>query len=496
MKKPSKRSNNSGSKAASRHAKTTKKPVTIDLKAETSKTVKSTVPNAVKPDISKESARSSVPKTATADSKASSKPDLTKKNTSAPDIKKTNTNDKPTTKDAVKKATSMGQQDNVKKPAPATKKQSSGLGSKLAAAVVGGVIALSGAGLLQYLGFLGYPGAGSNAPAGTYASAEDLKSTRDKFEADLKQLSDKQAAGLENSGVDEAAVSKIVDEKIAASAPSSELQATLSKLQEGVQKNADILASAEGAETGDTLTTALASIAALKAQISKLEASSENNAEITTRIESVEQQTSELASLKQGLTELQTAVETQKGSLTELATTVETGPDKKAAMAIAAAALKADIDRGLPFAGSLQTLQGVAGADTDFSLLTKFAEQGVPNSVAIANDFQGSVSDAILVALAPPSDNSLTSRLLAGAKSLVKVKQLSPVTGDTPDAVLSRIGAALLESKLQTASDEWQKLPEAGQEVSKAWHEKLQSRIAVDSLIDSTVRSFLISNAG
>jgi hypothetical protein len=98
--------------------------------------------------------------------------------------------------------------------------------------------------------------------------------------------------------------------------------------------------------------------------------------------------------------------------------------------------------------------------------------------------------------MAPPADDSLTSRLLAGAKSLVKVKQLSPVTGDTHEAILSRIQAALTESKLQTASEEWKKLPEAGQAVSKEWHEKLLSRIAVNNLIDTTVRSFLLSNAG
>ena len=470
MSKSPKNTKTTGTKSGSRHAKSFKKPVTIDLEAEATKTAKKTAPETLKQAEPTKSSRSSVPKSADAkpnqkETAASSAPKETKAET-----------DKSAPAKASKTDLPVGKQDNVKKPAQPVTKQSSGLGGKFAAAVVGGVVALSGAGALQYFGLLGTPGGTTSAPVENFASAN-----------------------AEPPAIDEAAIAKIVEEKLAAATPndtSPELQSTLEKLQSDVQKNSETLSAAASGDTTESVTAALASIAALKAQIAKLETNSSATADVAKRVDAVEQTTGEIASLKEDLSKLQSALDSQNGSIAELAKSVETGPDKKAAMAIAAAALKADVDRGLPFTGPLQTLQSVAGSDTDFSELSKFAEQGVPNTVAIANEFQNEISDAVLVAMAPPADDSLTSRLLAGAKSLVKVKQLSPVTGDTHEAILSRIQAALTESKLQTASEEWKKLPEAGQAVSKEWHEKLLSRIAVNNLIDTTVRSFLLSNAG
>ncbi len=493
MSKSPKNTKTTGSKSGARHSKTAKKPVTIDLEAETSKTSSKSAPETVKVTPSAETVRSSVPKAATTSKQSNAEASTADKNPKSVD-------DKPAAKTATKTEAPAPKQDNVKKPAPVSNKQSSGLLGKFAAALVGGIVALSGAGALQYLGVLGTPGGTNSAPTGTYASVEELSALKTELSASVKDISEKQIAAesvvSEPAKIDEAALSKLIDEKVSAASAPAELQATLDKLQSDVQKNSETLSAAASGDTNESITAALASIAALKSQIAKLETASSATADVAKRIEGVEQSTAELSSVKQELAKLQTALETQNGSIADLAKSVETGPDKKAAMAIAAAALKADVDRGLPFTGPLQTLQGVAGPDSDFSELTKFAEQGVPSTVAIANEFQSKVSDAILVAMAPPADNSLTSRLLAGAKSLVKVKQLSPVTGDTPEAVLSRIQAALSASKLQTASKEWQQLPEAGQAVSKEWHEKLLSRIAVNNLIDTTVRNFLMSNAG
>ncbi len=502
MSKSPKNTKTTGTKSGSRHAKSFKKPVTIDLEAEATKTAKKTAPETLKQAEPTKSSRSSVPKSA--DAKTNQK-----KTTASSTLKETKAEtDKSAPAKASKSDLPAGKQDNVKKPAQPATKQSSGLGGKFAAAVVGGVVALSGAGALQYFGVLGTPDGTTSAPAENFASVEELNAAKAELAAGLKEISEKQTAAAaaasqtanaEPPAIDEAAIAKIVEEKLAAATPndtSAELQSTLEKLQSDVQKNSETLSAAASGDTTESVTAAMASIAALKAQIAKLETNSSATADVAERVNAVEQTTEEIASLKEDLGKLQSALDSQNGSIAELAKSVETGPDKKAAMAIAAAALKADVDRGLPFTGPLQTLQSVAGSDTDFSELSKFAEQGVPNTVAIANEFQNEISDAVLVAMAPPADDSLTSRLLAGAKSLVKVKQLSPVTGDTHEAILSRIQAALSESKLQTASEEWKKLPEAGQAVSKEWHEKLLSRIAVNNLIDTTVRSFLLSNAG
>lgn len=492
MSKSPKSTGTTGAKSASRHSKTVKKPVTIDLEAEAAKVTKTSKPESEKPTASIQTGRGSVPKSAATKADDNWKPAAENDTKTATD--KASTNQKP------KLDATSHKQDNVRQPNSVAKNQSSGLLGKFAAALIGGVVALSGAVALQYFGVLGTPGGSASAPQGTYASIKDLNATKIELTASLKEISEKQAASAnvtpEPAAIDEAVLSKIIDEKLASANAPAAVQTQLEKLQASVQKNSETLSAAANGDTSETLTAALASIAALKSQISKLESSSGAAADLAKRVEGVEQATAELASVKEELSKLQSALDTQSTSISQLANSVETGPDKKAAMAIAAAALKADVDRGLPFTEPLKTLQAIAGPDADFAELTKFAEQGVPNIVSIANEFQSTVSDAILVTMAPPTDNSLTSRLLAGAKSLVKVKQLSPVTGDTPEAVLSRIQAALSASKLQTASKEWQSLPEAGQAVSKEWHDKLLSRIAVNNLIDTTVRSFLMSNAG
>ena len=171
------------------------------------------------------------------------------------------------------------------------------------------------------------------------------------------------------------------------------------------------------------------------------------------------------------------------------------GIDKQAARAIAAAAVKSDIDRGVPFTGSLETLVSVAGESESLTALAAYAESGVPTAAQLADGFEAT-GEAIIVAVTPKPKNDLASRLLAGAKSMVKIKPIAPETGSTPLAVVSQLETSIRTGDLEKASELWETLPDAGKEVSADWHKGVKARIAANVLVANSIQSFLLSKGG
>ena len=84
------------------------------------------------------------------------------------------------------------------------------------------------------------------------------------------------------------------------------------------------------------------------------------------------------------------------------------------------------------------------------------------------------------------------SRLLSGAKSLVKVKPVAPIEGDDVTAISSRIAYALQSGDLSKASAEWTGFSDAAKQVSQNWHSDLSARLTANSLLAQAVESFMV----
>ncbi|TCL72774.1 mitofilin family membrane protein [Rhizobium sp. BK251] len=301
----------------------------------------------------------------------------------------------------------------------------------IAAGIVGGLVALLGAGSIQYAGLL----------PGTATRAENEETA---------------ALSAEIDGVKQAVANLAADDADQPPAqPDEALLARIATLEAEVAKNTSAAAS------GTTNAAADQKIADLTGQIQQLQASvdkltqsqASNDADVTKRLDDAERKLN------------------------------EPREDVAVAKAIAAAALKAAIDRGGPFLPELDTFAGVAPDDPAVADLRSFAATGVPSRAELIGEAPDVATAIVDAANQPPPDQSWTERLVAGAKSLVKVRPVGNVEGDTVEAVAARMEDKLKAGDLQGAAAEWNNLPEAGKTASAAFKQSLDARIRVEDLV-------------
>ncbi|CDN49846.1 COG4223 family protein [Neorhizobium galegae] len=211
-----------------------------------------------------------------------------------------------------------------------------------------------------------------------------------------------------------------------------------------------------------------------------------------------------LAALKADLDRLRATVQSAASADSGLAQRLDQaeaklndrGPEQQVARAVAAAALKAGIDRGGPFETELQTFVSVAGDDPAVADLQKFASAGVPARAELQRDFPR-IADAMLEATAQPDPNQgIAGRLLASAMSVVKVRRVGDVQGATPDAIVARMEEALRNGNLQASAREWDALPEPAKAVSRDFKQKLDARIQVENLVGGTLTRAVAGTQG
>ncbi len=169
--------------------------------------------------------------------------------------------------------------------------------------------------------------------------------------------------------------------------------------------------------------------------------------------------------------------------------------DVEVARAIASAGLKSAIDRGGPFEAELATLETIAPGDAAIAELKTFAAAGVPSRTSLVKSFPD-IANTILRTIHQPDENaSLSERLLSSAMSVIKVRPVGNVEGDSPEAVLARIETRLQNNDLKGAAAEWQALPEAAISVASDFKASLDARIKVEELVDTALNSAVTGNA-
>jgi hypothetical protein len=169
--------------------------------------------------------------------------------------------------------------------------------------------------------------------------------------------------------------------------------------------------------------------------------------------------------------------------------------DVAVARAIAAAALKAAIDRGGPFIAELDTFAGVAPDDPAATDLRGFAETGVPSRAELIRQVPD-VATAIVESVNQPDPNqSWSDRLMSSAKSLVSVRPVGNVEGESVEAIAARMEDKVKNGDLPGAATEWNSLPAAAKQASAAFKQSLEARIRVEDLVGGAL-SKAVSGTG
>jgi hypothetical protein len=161
------------------------------------------------------------------------------------------------------------------------------------------------------------------------------------------------------------------------------------------------------------------------------------------------------------------------------------------AQAIAAAGLKAAIDRGGSFANELETFATVSPASPELEQLKNLAASGVPSKAELSAEF-GSAADAMLAATQTVDPNAgLIARLTASAKGLVRSRPVGAIEGDTLEALVARMEVAVAKGDLDAALAEAEKLPDAARAAGIDYIGRLTARRDTDALVTKALTSAL-----
>lgn len=154
-----------------------------------------------------------------------------------------------------------------------------------------------------------------------------------------------------------------------------------------------------------------------------------------------------------------------------------TASDKAARLALSAAALRAAVSSGVPFATELAQAKAL-GADENYIVpLTPFAASGVPSAAALAQELRALLPQLLKLSGAAPSGTFL-DRLQANASKLVRVTPVDAPAGDDASAVLARLEVETAHADIPGALADLAKLPDATRAPAQAWIAKAKARAA------------------
>ncbi len=339
-----------------------------------------------------------------------------------------------------------------------------------AAGIVGGIVTLAGAGILQFAGVLGTPAKpGIMEPASSQVE-NDITSLKAEVAA-LKE-SVGSAAGGDPARVED--LSKALDQ----------IRTDVGSLQKAI----------ESGKAGDT-----AGLQALGGRIDELETrisglAQDQGGVAPDDIAGINEKIAGLETLAKAAGESDSAIDGRLGvieqKLNGLSAKVEAQAEQpKIALAIASAALKSAVERGVAFQSEIETFAAISPDSPEIADLRKYAESGVATRTEILAETDAAANAMIAAAAPPKKDAGFFERLLSSAESLVTVRPIGTVEGVGVPETVARMEVAIQAGDLNKALVEYDSLPEASRAAGAAFAEKIRARMEVEKLVDQAVAS-------
>lgn len=154
---------------------------------------------------------------------------------------------------------------------------------------------------------------------------------------------------------------------------------------------------------------------------------------------------------------------------------------QSAARAKALDALAAAIETGQPFVAELQALNDPALATT----LASLAETGVPNLTQLQSAFPDAAREVLRLSRDLSAEDGWGDRLVDFLAAQTGARPLTPLEGDTPDALLSRAEFALSEGHVTNALAELDALDSAVKAPLDPWIARAKAHLAAAAALQA-----------
>lgn len=452
-----------------RHSKSTREPVTIDLapgdvareKAEAEKKPTASAASSANQDTVKaEPVKAETVKTA-----EPAKPEATK----AEPAKPASAKPQETASSATGPTFGRNDKPSSPPPPPAPKPRS----SVVPGAIAGGVVALLVAGGLSYSGLLA-PQASvpqDNSGPAIAALEEELATLRN------------QIALLPASGGDNGETTGRIE---ALETRADNFAGDLESLRGEIAQAPD--GSASPAPAFDP-TPLEERIAALETNLGSIANGGVDEAALDQRLSAIRD---DIAAARQAQVAADARLSSLEQSLTQLTGKVEEAAEAPStALIVAASSLKAAIDRGTPFLTELETYATLNPDAPQIAELRNLAASGVPTRTAIAAEAEAA-ANAMIAAARPVDPNAgVLDRLASSAMGLVQVRPVGMVEGAGVPETTARIEAAVQAGDYARAITEVETLPGQAQAAGATFIERLKARMAADQLVDEAMAAAL-----
>jgi hypothetical protein len=184
----------------------------------------------------------------------------------------------------------------------------------------------------------------------------------------------------------------------------------------------------------------------------------------------------------EGVTNRIAAVESAVKALSENVANVARRPasadDRAARTTVAAEALRAAVERSVPYQAELAAVKSLGVEESVSAPLEPFAAEGVPSVALLARELTALTPALLHASGVAPSENSFLGRLQANAEKLVRVSPVDAPPGDDPGAIIARIDVDARRSDIAAALAEIARLPEAARSLAAPWVKNAEAREA------------------
>jgi hypothetical protein len=183
----------------------------------------------------------------------------------------------------------------------------------------------------------------------------------------------------------------------------------------------------------------------------------------------------ELDALAGRMTALEGAMKTLSADVTRQASSMD---DRAARLTVAADALDAAVERGVPYQAELAAVKALGVDHAATVPLESSTATGVPSASELAHELSLLEPALTKAAGGASADNSYLGRLEARAQTLVHVTPINAPRGDQAGDLVARITAAAARADIDAALADIATLPDAAKSIAAPWVKKAEARNA------------------
>lgn len=376
----------------------------------------------------------------------------------------------------------------------------------IAAGILGGVIALVGAGGLQFAGLLPSPGTSVTAPADNGEAVAALKAEiaalKQEIEAVKANTGGGDSAGLsqtvteleggvrglttalDQAKADIAALKDAVAQGTAGDGAAVQaLNQKLAELETSIATLKDTVAQGSAGD-GAAVQAINQKIAELQASVTALQQTGVSQQ----AIDAINQKLAAVEAAAASASDAAKAGEARLGALEQSVATLSEqvasqAGQPKVALAIAGAALKSAIERGGTFTAEVETFAAIAPNSPELPALRDIAARGVASRSELAEGMNDAANAMVAASETPPEDADFWDSLLESAESLIKVRPIGEVEGDTVPSKVARMEVAVKAGDFTKALAEYDSLPEPSKVAGKAYADRIRDRVTAEELV-------------